>query len=264
MTEGTPNRGNGPTVGMSEANRARMHTRLDELLDLQDQVSQQVAESEMCDELADRLQHNAEQLVVRASRFAGEVAGGDARAITFRHPEPTSRLALSRFLKVVAEFAAPYAYATLNLGIDTFTWTDVMAILDDLRSLEHGDLPARLKPAAKRKPRGTRWPRLKEQWRAVQWVSYLTGQTTMEAAVKEVATAYGASDKSIYNWHHDTQDVASGHRRDWDLDDARKAGSHRERPNFTLSPYEFEDGRAYQDWLLHDAGHYKSLVKTSA
>lgn len=264
MSKATPYRGNGPTVGISDATRARLHKRLDELLDLQDQIDRHVAEAEMCDKLADRLQHHAEQLVIRASHFAGEVAGGDARAIAFRHPDPTSRLALSRFLNVVAEFAAPYAYATLNLGIDTFTWTDVMAILDDLRSLEHGDLPARLKPATKRQPRGTRWPRLKEQWRAVQWVSYLTGQTTKEAAVKEVATAYGVSDKSIYNWHHDTEQVAFGDRRDWDLEDARRAGAHGDRPNFTLSPYRFEKDQAYRDWLKHDAAHYKTLVKTLA
>ncbi len=262
MTEATPYRGNGPTVEISDATRARLHKRLDELLDLQDQISGCVAESEMCDELADRLQHRAEQLVIRASHFAGEVAGSDARAIAFRHPDPTSRLALSRFLNGVAEFAAPYAYATLDLGIDTFTWTDVMAILDDLRSLEHGDLPARLKPAAKRQPRGTRWPRLKEQWRAVQWVSYLTGQTTKEAAVKEVATAYGVSDRTIYNWHDDTEQVASGHSRDWNLDDARRAGAQGDRPNFTLSPYRFENDQAYRDWLVHDAEQYKTFVKT--
>lgn len=262
MSQTRPYRGNDPTKGISEATRARLHKRLDELLDLQDQISGCVAESEVCDELADRLQYHAEQLVIRASHFAGEVAGGDARAIAFRHPDPTSRLALSRFLNVVAEFAAPYAYATLNLGIDTFTWTDVMAILDDLRSLEHGDLPVRLKPAAKRQPRGTRWPRLKEQWRAVQWVTYLTGQTTKEAAVKEVATAYDVSDKSIYNWHHDTEQVVSGHRRNWDLDDARKAGEHGDRPNFTLSPYRFENDQVYRDWLKHDGTHYKTLVNT--
>lgn len=264
MSEGAPYRGNGPNVGISDATRARLHKRLDELLDLQDQIDRHVAEAEMCDKLADRLQHHAEQLVIGASHFAGEVAGGDARAIAFRHSDPTSRLALSRFLNVVAEFAAPYAYATLNLGIDTFTWTDVMAILDDLRSLDHGDLPARLKPATKHQPRGTRWPRLKEQWRAVQWVSYLTGQTTKEAAVKEVATAYGVSDKSIYNWHHDTEQVAFSHRRDWDLEDARRAGAHGGRPNFTLSPYRFEKDQAYRDWLKHDAAHYKTLVKTLA
>lgn len=270
MTMGDPYRGNGPTVGISEAARARLHNQLDELLDLQDQIDRQVAETGMCGETADRLQDHAERLVIRSSHFAGEVAGGDARAIAFRHPDPTSRLALSRFLNVVAEFAAPYAYATLNLGIDTFTWTDVMAVLDDVRSLEHGDLPVRFKPAAKRHPRGTKWSLLTEQWRAVRWVKYLTGSYSKEAAVKEVAKAYGVTDKTIYNWHHDTEQVASGYRRDLELEDAHNAGARGQRPSFTLSHYRFEDdqrfnnNQAYRDWLASDAGHYKYLMKTSA
>ncbi len=260
MTKGTPYRGNEPTVGMSQANRERLHKQLDELLDLQDQINRHVAGSKMCNELADRLQHQAEKLVIQASNFAGEVAGGEARAIAFRHPDPTSRLALYRFLNVVAEFAAPYAYASLNLGIDTFTWTDVMAILDDLRSLDHGDLPARLEPAAKLRPRGAKYHLLKEQWRAVQWVNYLTGQTKMDAAVREVSTAYGVDDRTIYYWRRATERVASGHKRDWDLECGREAGARSERPSFTLSPCQFENDQSYRDWLSYDATQYKSLL----
>jgi hypothetical protein len=125
---------------------------LDELLDLHNEIADCVAQAEMSDELADRVQHHAERLVIRASHFAGAVAGGDARAIAFRHPEPASRQAFSRFLNAVAEYAAPYAYATLNLGIETFTWTDAMAVLDDLRSLEYGDTPPRLRPSPRLQP----------------------------------------------------------------------------------------------------------------
>ena len=60
---------------MSAEHGARLHRRLDELLDLQDRINAHTTDSEMCDELADRLQHISEQLVIRTSHFAGEVAG---------------------------------------------------------------------------------------------------------------------------------------------------------------------------------------------
>ena len=135
-----------------------------------------------------------------------------------------------------------------------------MAILDDMRSLDHGDLPSRLEPAAKQFRRGTKYHLLKEQWRAVQWVSYLTGQTGKESAVNDVADHYGVSEKTIYNWHEATELISFGHRRDRDLDDARKAGESRQKPNFTRSPYRFQDNQPYRVWLKHDADYYKNLV----
>ena len=264
MSEDAANRGNGPTVGISAAERERLHRRLDELVDLQNEIAKWVDDSEMSDELADRLQHHAERLVLRASRFAGEVAGGDARAIAFRHRDPTSREAFSRFLHCVAEYAAPYAYATLNLGIETFTWTDVMAVLDGMKSLDHGDIPPAFRPAPKRYPRGTKYHLLSEQWRAVQWVSYLNGQTAKEAAVKEVATAYGVSDRTIYGWHEATAQIEFGHHRDWTLTCARQEGGFRSKPNFTRSPYRPESDEAYSAWLEFDANYYKSLTNTES
>lgn len=264
MSGSVPYRGNGPTVGISAAERDRLHKRLDELVDLQNEIAIRVDDSEMCDELADRLQHRAERLVLRASRFAGEVAGGDARAIAFRHPDPTSREAFSRFLHCVAEYASPYVYATLNLGIETFTWTDAMAVLDGLKSLDHGDIPLAFRPASKRSPRGTKYHLLSEQWRAVQWVSYLTGQTAKEAAVKEVATAYGVSDRTIYGWHEATEQIEFGHHRDWTLTCARQEGGYGSKPNFTRSPYRSECDEAYPAWLEFDANYYKSLINTDS
>lgn len=264
MSEDAPYRGNEPTVGISAAERERLHRRLDELLDLHNEIAECVDQSEMSDELADRLQHQAERLVIRASRFAGEVAGGDARAIAFRHPEPTSRQAFSRFLNAIAEYAAPYAYATLNLGIETFTWTDAMAVLDGLKSLDHGDASDPFKPAVRRYPRGTKYPVLKEQYRAVQWVSYLNGQTGKEAAIKEVAVAYGVSDRTVYGWHEATEQVEVGYRREWALADARREGESGLKPNFTRSPYRPDHEEAYPAWLEFDASFYKNLVNTEA
>ena len=163
-------------------------------------------------------------------------------------------------MNVVAEYAAPYAYATLNLGLDTFTWTDVRAVLDDIKSLNHGDTPTTFAPATKRYPRGTKYHLLREQWRAVQWVSYLTGLTKKkEAAVKEVAGAYGVSDRSIYDWHAITERIENGRSREYDLEIASRDGSTGTKPHFTLSPFRFEDGQTYPEWLRHDADHYKNL-----
>lgn len=265
MTDGTPYRGNGPTVGISGATRARLHKRLDELLDLQDQIDRHVAETGMSDELADRLQHHAEKLVIRASRFAGEVAGGDARAIAFRHPEPTSRLALARFLKLVAEFAAPYAYATLNLGIDTFTWTDVMAVLDDISSLEHGDLPIRMMPAKKAKRGGAKHGELRDWWRATLWVEYhdglilyQKGRRKRSSSVSEVAQAYGISVRRLYDWMKDSRTIKDEFVLSAELEEARRNGEMAAKPFFTLSPYGSEDTETYSDWLKHDAAQYNS------
>lgn len=265
MTEATPYRGNGPTVGISDANRARLHKRLDELLDLQDQISGYVAESEMCDELANRLQHHAEQLVIRASRFAGEVAGGDARAIAFRHPDPTSRSALSRFLNVVAEFAAPYAYATLNLGIDTFTWTDVMAVLDDMRSLEHGDLPTRMMPAKKAKRGGATYGELRDWWRATLWVEYhdgliqhRKGRSKRSSSVSEVAQAYGISVRRLYDWMKVSRAIKDEFVLSAELEEARRLGEVERKPFFTLAPYGSEESETYLDWLTYDSAQYNS------
>lgn len=263
MSEDAPYRGNGPTVGISAAERERLHRRLDELLDLHNEIADCVDQAEMSDELADRLQQHAERLVIRANRFAGEVAGGDARAIAFRHSDPTSREALSRFLHCVAEYAAPYTYATLNLGIETFTWTDVMAVLDGMKSLDHGDLADPFKPATKRSPRGRTYSVLSEQYRAVQWVSYLTGQTSKEAAIKEVALAYGVSDRTVYGWHEATEQIEAGYRREWDLSDARREGESGLKPNFTRSPYRTERDEAYSTWLEFDANFYKRLLNTA-
>lgn len=263
MSEHAPYRGNGPTVGISATERDRLHRRLDELLDLHNEIAECVDQSEMSDELADRLQHHAERLVIQASRFARDVAGGDARAIAFRHPEPTSRQAFSRFLSVVAEYAAPYAYATLNLGIETFTWTDAMAVVDGLKSLDHGDASDPFKPAAKRHPRGSKYPVLKEQYRAVKWVSYLAGQTSKEAAIKEVAVAYGVSDRTVYGWHEATEQIASGYRRDCDLSDASRQGKTGSKPSFTRSPYRPERDEAYSAWLKLDGNFYKNLLNTA-
>lgn len=264
MSQRDSYRGNSPNVGISAETRARLHRSLDELLDLQNEIAERVDQSEMSNELADQMQHLAERLVIRASHFAGHVAGGEARAIAFRHAEPTSRAAFLRFLNVVAEYAAPYAYATLNLGIDTFTWTDAMAIVDDMHSLDHGDRTERLEPSAKRRPRGTQYYLLKEQWRAVLWVSYLTGQTGKEAAVKEVADAYGVSDRTIYGWTKVTEQIEGGYRREWSLEDARKAGESGAKPHFTRSPYRFEDDQPYTAWLEYDALYYRNSAKTDA
>lgn len=264
MSESRPYRGNGPIVGISPEARDRLHRRLDELLDLQNTIAKYVDQSQMSDSLADRLQDDAERLVIRASRFAGDVAGGDARAIAFRHPDPTSREALYRFLSAVAEYAAPYVYATLNLGIETFTWTDVMSVLDGIKSLDHGDIPHTFQPATRRYPRGTKYYLLKEQWRAVQWVSYLTSQTVKEAAVKEVAAAYDVSDRTIYGWHKATEQIELGHQRDWTLKCARQEGEYKSKPNFTRSPYRRECDETYPDWLNFDATFYKNLVNTAS
>ncbi len=262
MSEAAPYRGKSPTVGISQEVRERLHRRLDELIDLQNHIAEHVDQSEISDKLADRLQNDAERLVIWASRLAGEVAGGDARAIAFRHPDPTSREAFSRFLHCVAEYAAPYIYATFNLGIETFTSTDAMAVLDGMRSLDNGDIADPFKPAAKRSPRGRTYSVLSEQYRAVQWVSYLTGQTSKEAAIKEVASAYGVSDRTVYGWHEATKQIEAGHRRDWDLSDARQDGEFGSKPNFTRAPYRPERDEAYSEWLEFDAAFYKSLVNT--
>jgi len=255
-------RENEPALGISPDARARLHRQLDELLDLQNEIVDCVSVSGMSDQLADRLQSRAERLVLRTSSIAGEVAGGDARAIAFRHPEPTSREAFSRFLSAVAGYAAPYIYSSLNLGVETFTSTDAKAVLDDMKSLDHGDTPAAFRPAAKRYPRGTRYQLLKEQLRAVQWVSYLTGQTGKEAAVKEVAEAYGVSDRTVYGWHEATEQIESGYQREWHSECAREDGRARRRPHFTRSTFRFEDDRTYPEWLEHDASYYKNLSFT--
>ena len=265
MSEGAPYRGNGPTVGISAAERDRLHRRLDELLDVHHEIAEYVDQSEMSDELANRLQHHAERLVIRASRFAGEVAGGDARAIAFRHPEPTSRQAFSRFLNVVAEYAAPYAYAALNLGIDTFTWTDAMAVLDDLRSLEYGDTPPRLRPSPRLQPKARGYPELCENWRAIQWVAYLTAgwaKGMKDAAKTEVAAAYGVSTRALADWVHKTETISNGHTRTWTLENAGQDGEADRRPHFTRAPYRNEQSETWKDWLNYDAEYYKMLTQS--
>lgn len=264
MTGGTRYRGNSIANGMSSEARDRLHKRLDELIDLNNEIAECINGSEMSVELADRLQHHAERLVIEASRFAGKVAGGEARAIAFRHSEPTSRQAFSRFLSAVAEYAAPYAYATLNLGIETFTWTDSLAVLDGLKSLDHGDVSDPFKPAARRYPRGSRYAVLREQFRAVQWVNYLTGQMLKEAAIKEVAVAYDVSDRTVYGWHEATEQIELGYQRDHALCEARREGQSGSRPNFTRSPWRPECDEPFSKWLAFDANFYKSLKNTTS
>jgi len=254
--------------GVSAEARVRLHRRLDELLDMQNAIAGNVTANGMSNVTADLLAHHAEQLVIRSIRFAGEVAGGDARAIAFRHEDPGSREAFAPFLNAVAEYAAPYAFATLDLGIETFTWTDVMAILDDLRCLDHGDLPDRMRPAQRRKKRGTAYPALREKWRAIQWVAYLSGlvdeaklknKMMADAAIFEVAEAYGVNKRSIYNWDRETAQIEAGHFRTWALEEARRAGEARLRPSFTLSPYRDDALATHEHWLAFDASHFARL-----
>lgn len=263
MSESAPYRGNGPTVGISAAERERLHRRLDELLDLHNEIAECVDQSEMSDDLADRLQHHAERLVIRASRFAGEVAGGDARAIAFRHPEPNSRQAFSRFLNAVAEYAAPYAYATLNLGIETFTWTDAMTVLDDMQSLDHGDLPPRMEPAEKAKKRGATFGELREWWRATLWVQYFDGMIYRQkgrrkrsSAIAEVAKAYGISTRRLYDWMEEGRTIKDDFVRRTELEEAWNSGQLEERPFFTLTPYGSREPQTYPDWLRHDSEQF--------
>lgn len=91
--------------------------------------------------------------------------------------------------------------------------------------------------------------------------AYLTGMTRKEAAVREVAVAYGVSDRTIYGWHEATGAIASGQQRKRDLDDARRAGETATKPTFTLSPYRFEENQTYAAWLHHDAKWSKNLVE---
>lgn len=251
-------------MGISAAERERFHSRLDELLDLHNEIAEGVDQSKMSDGLADRLQHHAERLVIRASRFAGEVAGGDARAIAFRHSDPTSRQAFSRFLNAIAEFAAPYAYATLNLGIDTFTWTDVLAWLDDLRSLEHGDLPTRMEPEEKAKKRGATYGQIREWWRATLWVQYLEGMSHRQygehqrtGAISQVAQAYGISIRRLYDWMEESGTIKDEFVRRAELAEAWNSGQLGQRPFFTLSPYGSHELQTYRDWLRHDSEQLK-------
>jgi len=237
---------------------------LDELLDLHNEIAECVDQSEMSEELANRLQHHSERLVTRASRFAGEVAGGDARAIAFRHPEPTSRKAFSRFLNVVAEYAAPYAYDALNLGIETFTRTDVRAWMDDLRSLEYGDLPPRMQPEEKAKKRGATYGEIREWWRATLWVQYLEGMTHRQygerqrtGAISQVAEAYGISTRRLYDWMEESSTIKDEFVRRAELEEAWNSGQLGERPSFTLSPYGSHELQTYRDWLCHDSEHLK-------
>jgi hypothetical protein len=233
---------------------------LDELLDLQNEIAEYVDQSEMSDELADRLQYHAERLVIRTSHLAGEVAGGDARAIAFRHPEPTSREAFSRFLNAVSEYAAPYAYATLNLGIETFTWTDVMAWLDDLRSLEYGDIPPRMQPEEKAKKRGATYGEICEWWRATLWVKYLEGMSHRQygerqrtGAISQVAKAYGISTRRLYDCMVEASTIKDEFVRRTELEGAWNSGQSKEWPDFTLSPYSSHEHQTYRDWLHHDS-----------
>lgn len=266
MSDSLPYRGNGPTVGISQEARDRLHRRLDELLNLHNEMAEWVDQSEMSEELADRLQHRAEQLVIRACRFAGEVAGGHARAIAFRHPEPTSRKAFSRFLGAVAEYAAPYEYASRNLGIETFTWTDARAWLDDLRSLEHGDLPPRMKPQEKAKKRGATYGEILEWWRATLWVQYLEGMTHRKygepqrtGAISQVAKAYGISTRRLYDWMEESSKIKDELVRHAELGEAWNAGEIGGRPFFTLSPYDSHELQTYRDWLRHDSEQLKRM-----
>lgn len=246
---------------VSVESRARLHRRLDELLDQQNEIAGSVSTNGMSEKTASLLQHWAEQLTIRSIRLAGEVAGGDARAIAFRHEDPTSRAAFARFFNVAADYAAPYAYATLDLGLRTFTWTDAMAILDDLRSLEFGDTPARLAPSLKLRPKGSRYSELCEKWRAVQWVAYITAKWGSKvAALNEVEKAYGVSSRSLSSWEHETENLIDGHWRDWALEDARRDGAAGSKPNFTCAPYGNEQAETYADWLGFDAERYSKLV----
>lgn len=250
-----------PSGLVSVESRARLHRRLDELLDQQNEIARSVAANGVSEETATLLQHWAEQLTIRSIRFAGEVAGGDTRAIAFRHEDPTSRVAFARFFNVVADYAAPYAYATLDLGLQTFTWTDAMAILDDVRSLDFGDTPARLQPSPKSRPKGSRYSELCEKWRAVQWVAYITARWGSKvSALTEVETAYGVSSRSLSSWQHETKHLTNDHWREWALEHARNEGVAAMKPNFTCAPYGNEQAETYADWLGFDAERYKRIV----
>lgn len=257
---------------ISGETRARLHRRLDELIDKRNVIASSVAANGMNDATADLLQHHAEQLVLRSISLASELSGGDARAIAFRHEDPCSRAALARFLNAVAEFAAPYAYATLDLGLETFTWTDVMGALDNLRALDHGDIEGCMRPSPKRRKRGAAYAVLREKWRALQWVAYLSGFVEArnlhnvlmgDSAVLEVAEAYGVHRNTIYNWVRETAQIEGGHLRSWALEEARREGEARLRPNFTRSPYGDEVLTTYGQWLKFDAEHYTSTAKSA-
>lgn len=255
--------------GKPDESRARLHRRLDELLDLHNMIAGSVAANEMSNATADLLQYRAEQLVIRAIHFAAEVAGDDARAIAFRHDDPCSREAFARFMNVVAGYAAPYAYATLDLGLQTFTWTDAMGILDDDRSLQFGDTPARWRPSRKLRPNGSKYPELCEKWRAVQWLAYLSGfvdeanlrnKYMATSAMDDVATFYGVSATTLRTWVRDTKQIEAGRRRERALEEARREGEAGFRPQFTRSPYDDETRADYKQWLGFDASYYKNLV----
>jgi len=249
---------------LSHAARSELHSRLDDLLDLDEEINEAIWHHGISDDLTEQLSERAESLTIRVSRLASQVASGNTRAIAFRNNDPTSREALAHFLKGVAAFAAPYHFATANFGIQTFTWTDVIAVLEDLQSLDFGDIPSRLLPADKRRKRAVKFSILKEQWRAVLWVSYLEAEHMKEAAVKEVAMAYHVSDRTIYNWERATSAIRSGRLRDQEREAARRAGEESVWPDFSLSSYAPAGEKSYREWLEHDAKRYISLVNADA
>lgn len=91
---------------ISDETQARLHRRLDELIDKRNVVASSIAANGMNETTANLLQHHAWQLVLRSISLAGEVSGGEARAMAFRHKGPCSRAAFARFLNGVAEIAA--------------------------------------------------------------------------------------------------------------------------------------------------------------
>ncbi len=249
---------------ISDESRARLHSRLDELLDLQNEIALSVAANGISEATADLLQYHAERVVIRASRFAGEIAGGDTRAIAFRHAEPDSREAFVRFLNAIAEFAAPYSYATLDRGLQTFTWTDVMTVLDHMRSLEFGDTPDWLHPSEKQRARGSSYGEVREKWRAVQWVSYLAAGWAKGAKVPartRVGEIYGVDPRTVALWVHETESIAEGPMRTRALDEAHTDGDLGRKPNFTLAPYGDEERETWLDWISHDAQRYRDVAR---
>lgn len=97
---------------------------------------------------------------------------------------------------------------------------------------------------------------------AVQWVSYLTGQTSKETAIKDEAVTYGVPDRTVYGWLEATGQVVICYRREWALSDARREGESGLKPNFTRSPNRPERDEAYSAWLEFDANFCKNFVNT--
>lgn len=183
--------------------RERLHLELDRLIDQRDRVAEAIAKDGLAESArSDQVRAIAEKLAFGALALAADTVDGPARAIAFQHESPQSRAALVKFLSYVSEFAAPHFYASHDMGLDTFTWSELMDAILALHGLDYGEATG----IFQRNGRKRDFQELLRKRRACLWTSYLQAKHgSKEAAVNDVAKAFEVSERSIYQWFQDCE-----------------------------------------------------------